>query len=99
MTDEVKTAEELYKQYIKELSEEAIPPTLNENVENTENTIISNLTARGGLTALQASRGGCSKDPEAVSENHHVPLIKLRFLYQCYACWVRLSCKHSECPN
>jgi restriction endonuclease S subunit len=44
LQNEVKTAEELYKQYIKELSEEAIPPTLNENVENTENTIISNLT-------------------------------------------------------
>ena len=44
LQNEVKTADELYKQYIKELSEEAIPPTLNENVENTENTIISNLT-------------------------------------------------------
>lgn len=44
LQNEVKIAEELYKQYIKELSEEAIPPTLNENVENTENTIISNLT-------------------------------------------------------
>ena len=44
LQNEVKTAEKLYKQYIKELSEEAIPPTLNENVENTENTIISNLT-------------------------------------------------------
>lgn len=44
LQNEVKTAEELYKQYIKELSEEAIPPILNENVENTENTIISNLT-------------------------------------------------------
>lgn len=44
LQNEVKTAEELYKQYIKELSEEAIPPTLNENVKNTENTIISNLT-------------------------------------------------------
>ena len=44
LQNEVKIAEELYKQYIKELSEEAIPPTLNENVENTENIIISNLT-------------------------------------------------------
>ena len=51
---------------------------------------------------MQASGGGCSKDPEAVSENHHVPLIKLRFLYQayqCYACWVRWSCKTLRVPE
>jgi restriction endonuclease S subunit len=37
LQNEVRTAEELYKQYIKELAQEAIPPQFNEMIYNVEN--------------------------------------------------------------
>ena len=75
LQNEVKTAEELYKQYIKELSEEAIPPTLNENVENTENTIISNLTEEN-LKKLEKPKKKDKKVKSDTSSNTSVKALK-----------------------
>jgi type I restriction enzyme S subunit len=41
LQNEVRTAEELYKQYIKELAQEAIPPQFNEMIYNVENNNVN----------------------------------------------------------